>query len=1064
MVEGKGARIYVLTRSWSESSIVGPPTPESKKKTIVKDFFLGSESYNTRVLVELPNWLSVNVSLPVTGINNATISLDNKDNFYNLVETDIDYNDKLEPELDWADKVLDNLIRNSKLKKFKKPDDFLEKEYSFPFDLMDFIYVDFWYPKEQRWKRGFTGFISEIGNVHDYKGNVKSISLKCKGIKGLLFAFPIAIGRILEYQEAAFGDPGVVDENGDSIYEAMRELVSNVSMTNFLAGYGPSDVFTLIMNVLNWIYTVDGIDTKDIESLIEKHKPDETKANIFKLFKTDSTGDPKKKFFIKSFFQKLDSDGKSYHKSYPDYNAPDEGAEDLMDEYYQPFQYSIDRLFLDETNPRNDDPVFQMIFENFNELYTSKNIDYSGTLVDRVAKSTMSYFYEDQKGNIFIEYPAYDHIPSDVIGPDVFPLLKEEKKSKDSILYKKSKFTKASSVSIKNSSEVKGKYSQPQHGVNYILDDYSAINTNRVDSEGAVITRVRVNQESEWAALSLGELASMYEGIYVATAESEYRFGIREKIAETLFYGGGFTYPVEVMNRYALALAQVFNASAKGRSIALNQRPDLLLNRTVYLPRENEIGLIVQLNHQIKVNGPLATTVQLKYLRSPGEKIINPWLDIDWGDIIAKAQIAADAVDDPGCIYPKPKGIRMKNSGEGSYGITGIVPLVTCEIPDKLPSRFDGIEDVYCFIYDEIAKDVDGNFKKYITQYAVNVACLFDAILYTETRGDVDKSFGFPTGGRAGPFTEATRLLYNTALSGWPDSGNFNPDVKLFSWLKNNYSAIQSYIISWPWLRDTEPDPWTWKLDGNGNRIMNTNRVDFSVFDSLQVEGTDSIANFAASEGVVVDSALKLYYIQKHAGYTWRCNYFNKSANYTDPKVAVYIKQICDHYYLSDDVESFSRRLCEAFGAFQIMFYPEYYKSSGYQKVDILDINASNVNSVVRRGVKGLMIKEKMNAVSRSYLTGGKTSIDATFTANPINPRGRTNTSSNSQVLDFIHLVAIGWNAGFATIKKAGNSLTISKHPQFNSYTGSDGKTVYKDYHEVVHKYYDDFLEQYKSK
>ena len=539
--------------------------------------FTDPNDYAQKKLMRFKGFVQVKSSISMNGPGSASVTLNNKSlkYFQSIVwpdsasERTCEIEDLKSVVKYWARMITEKYVQDVYQA-------LSEGKLIYPYiNAMDFIWIDY-KGRDGTWYPGFTGVVTGFGDT-DRAGQTPQYTINAKGLDHLLRTAPIVYG---------LANLGNIEQLGSDLINWQDQ---SLATQHIFQNRNPGSIFAEVLTVVNQLLN---LKVDQYESFYKYRGPDGTKNENLILF--DSPAEYLYEPDEFAIFTGLtgtvndrsinDPDGLAYYKN-------------PMGKAYYDSVYSLNA------------GIYQMILRNQFNL-TAVDVETAQGILNKIAQTTMSFVYVDQTGTMRYEYPRYATYPSI-----------EESQPALGRIYNPD-HPKVSDADPET----------PYHAWNYWIsrEDASFISYVGGEDESQVVaTRATVRQQMSIANADLKDdviAAMLLTGYDNAPPLEMVKYGLREVAIPSYFLDS--TLPQEVLNAYAKAARIQLNVAAKTFSIDLDQRPDLMLNRTFVYVDRGRIGLITDISDSYSPSTGHVRTLTCKYARYMGEPIAYPWKDI----------------------------------------------------------------------------------------------------------------------------------------------------------------------------------------------------------------------------------------------------------------------------------------------------------------------------------------------------------------------------------------------------------------------------------------------------
>lgn len=612
-----GARIYLLIKE---------PVFDSFGKVIVRPEY-----------IKIDEFLDVSVTCGIGRINSASITLSNLgDRWFNKARRVKKNNVRQKEIINYLNDVLaisevrernrerradyyELLLKSKIVQQSRKKSKYLERadngsytqgpipqsraeEYSnyeflsTDFEKMRRIWIDF-RDRDGNWVPGFTGYLSSMQTIYT-AGQIGIVSLNCKGLGGLLQRSEIIISQAI-----------------DPSYEPFKE--SEI----------PSIGFSFMTNSLA------NQDGEQIIETVVRLAQDTFCYNFGNYFAQKNSTD----YFYQERLWALPGDSYAGETAVAASFGP-------LDMAYEPRRYwdegtplpeLLGKLIIDPEvirKDRNRFRIFQKAIQTAFQLYQNKPM-YAWTIIQRVAATVGYDFFEDPKGNLVFQVPKYDKLPR----------LKGDRKISIEDLKLSGLDGPSETYGIMDGYEpvYTENYSNvPYHNRDYILDQIGMKSRRYIDTEDGLMTFVTTHSVCDYwqnadetteielftGYTSYPRMVKLSQEIADQIVALNRRYGVRRQDMQPIV-SGSLSGDRDILDRWALQSLININSNVKSGTVALDQRPDLWIGRTVFLVEDQKLAYIVGTTNTYNKSGrqPHDTQLSLAFIHHPDEVIGIPW-------------------------------------------------------------------------------------------------------------------------------------------------------------------------------------------------------------------------------------------------------------------------------------------------------------------------------------------------------------------------------------------------------------------------------------------------------
>lgn len=261
-------------------------------------------------------------------------------------------------------------------------------------------------------------------------------------------------------------------------------------------------------------------------------------------------------------------------------------------EYEFPKRFIVDEHF---SSGEEDHRTVQKMFRDFNLM--SIQYELLSNLLNSLIQTFFGYYYVDGLGNLYVELPKYEHLPL------------------------------SSTPSDFAQKDQHSPYLQYAHGPNYNIGDDSVQRWESGEQEEGMVTKVEGMLQEHYIGTGsdLVDKIRHYNTVVLSEAELV-RYGFRVQKVPSLYVEHITDTMRALFKKYLQAALITLNAKTKNLNITFNQRPDLLLNRNLYLIERELFALITDISHTYVEGKELSTSVTCTHVRRAGESFKQPWL------------------------------------------------------------------------------------------------------------------------------------------------------------------------------------------------------------------------------------------------------------------------------------------------------------------------------------------------------------------------------------------------------------------------------------------------------
>jgi len=538
--------------------------PEARVHLLVTD----PNDFSKKKLMRFTEFLQVSSTLSMTGVGTATVVLRNKSSkFFRGIAW---------PK--WASVRADEVEQlRSVLRSFRdQVADYRyeteigkiidDKELIYPWvNPMDLLWIDY-RGRDGHWYSGFTGVVT--GYSDQIRAHATpTFTITAKDFRRILQNIPVVTGQMALADRFRF-------ETLLTQWQA-----GSIPITSLFAAKEPSTVVAESLEIVNRILNIQPKEERNFW----KFKGTDDIA----LFQ-DLAGD---KPIAPYEYAADEFDPFSAHRT----EDPDEATF-----YHNPIAHGfMDAVFSDGPS------VYQLILRSQLDAF-SVDLDYILSILNRVAQATLAVIYVDQLGNLRYEYPRYATFPSDDPDPAAWG----------------SKYRNGNFYTDFNT---------PFHGRNYYVtsQDASFMDYKGGEDESQIVaTRVSCKQSLVIGGVTPGAATEkmVNMGFAVAPEVDLLRFGLRETNVQPFYVNT--ILKREVLDAYAQSVMTYLNAQAHSFTVTLDQRPDLMLNRSLVFADRARVGLITDIADTYSPSGGHTRTATCRYARYVGAPIEYPWEDL----------------------------------------------------------------------------------------------------------------------------------------------------------------------------------------------------------------------------------------------------------------------------------------------------------------------------------------------------------------------------------------------------------------------------------------------------
>jgi len=515
----------------------------------------------------------------------------------------------------------------------------LRRFLTYVFDVQDLIWIDS-LGNDGKWYSIFTGIITSVSET-EVKGKDPIISVSCK-----------TPDRVLDYTPILTGSFNIFDDNTITAGQGgVGKAAPQALLTNLFGGKTMDYIFSYIMEYVNQYFTVfrpTETQTKRVKRVDNQSEaffplrfwnplfevstqlrdavpPNKQKLQFFddsvlleqnQVREQFSGGGVERKKHYQNLIRSDPLDPSelaalAQHRSiFPvaDINrdrSPENLSRDGLSDRYLFYSFFQDLGFSDENFFRFFDIEFQQQF------MSSKNTSYETaySILQKMAATVQGFLYCDPKGNLRLEFPAFESFPNPD-GPEMGETALEGNLDT-------------------NTNNVNAYASKlPNHGPNYFITkkDRSFQQSTFTHDEADIITKVSVPFNIPLIKELATKVGVPNVGFDIAPPSEILKFGLREFQAPTVLTMSFVTiFANELQDAYARAVRTRVNAKQFSTMYTLRRRPDLELNRNLVDVDRGLVSLITSINQVIVQNRSHETTINCQYTHQIGEPIPNPW-------------------------------------------------------------------------------------------------------------------------------------------------------------------------------------------------------------------------------------------------------------------------------------------------------------------------------------------------------------------------------------------------------------------------------------------------------
>ena len=467
---------------------------------------------------------------------------------------------------------IDGVMRNNDVTMDQVLKDEIVNAFWFPiFELMQKVWI-FFQDVTGQWYHGFTGIITDI-TLNDPAQGLPTVTLKCQSLWRLL--------NITQWVTRPSVNPG--PELRTALEEKIvRSQPFEVFTTN-LQGMSPQDIIMNTIKLLNLYFTL-------------------TIDNVQEVFWNET----------------------------PVLGYGVERGELDIRISTQDLNYGIfkeRRVFFD-SDLTDKSTVLNIVAEGF-KLWRS-DYDFPATIFRNIVQMSGYDIYLDEIGNLIIQPPKYDHMPSAAIfNPEDYQY--QLPSESDSLGPPDPEVEKLYQKLQRKGTTKYDFFGNKYHGPEYVIGDRSLMNSNLTYSEAPVVTAVEAPSggfgfmQGAGAGSQGSTDEPFWTGFWGADEITTKRYGVRRR----RITGLPNVTDTQLLDAYAEMVAIQINATRLKGNLQFTNRPDLQLGRAMYLIERDLLVYPTRKSFKATMDREVSFNFDWSYGHDPLVPIGVPWLKLD---------------------------------------------------------------------------------------------------------------------------------------------------------------------------------------------------------------------------------------------------------------------------------------------------------------------------------------------------------------------------------------------------------------------------------------------------
>lgn len=523
-------------------------------------------------------------------------------------------------------------------------------------------WIDYWGydPRTDNmgWFAGFTGIITGFTETIN-RGETIQFKIRVSDFRRILNITPMFADRAKLREEAKQKEYEKIPPKFLEFYKK----ISDLGETGFWQRFKGKSNYDIVSDLLRWVnlYMIRPTQNFDDSARLFPDyygiipKDFQTRNNIF---------------YDRSFWY-VPSDKKEAYYYGLDMRRPTKDVidiDDLMALDFQGRKRSWSSLKVDETLFDDDVVPIQKALITFTSLFQA-NWETPWSIMEKIAKATMSLLYLDAKGNLIHSFPLYDELP-----------------------------------------DASWDHPEKDHGPNYIFypeaDGLKTLELTRSEKPRVTMFGVDAGFKSPIEISQDAASAGLRWGSYWDNDYNFKKYGYRPFYGSKLFTDRMGSEVHNALDKYSQAGLRRMNLLCDTGTIICDNRPDLQPGRTIVIPQRQMVYFLESVTQSFQRGVRLTTTLNFSWGRKIGTRIGNPWKDLI-GVIDPKKYVVDDYSGENifkvGAVEPiTPKFTSSKyvqiwdtvgpggNKIQGYFNEQGLGSKVFLDLPENVRREFGG--------------------------------------------------------------------------------------------------------------------------------------------------------------------------------------------------------------------------------------------------------------------------------------------------------------------------------------------------------------------------------------